>query len=267
MSSAESGTRPPRSATAKSASRRPLTVSGASVRKPARLSRATAAVGRSCELLAREARRPEARRGRQLGERESAAAVHGPAVRGVARHAEERRARHAEPAGDARDEEVRELGERPRGRQLAQESEKTVAVARVVAVLEPAERGRKSAPDGHEAERHQEARGGLKGAAGVRDRERERVGEEHLREREEARPRGGARPSRTPPPARAPRRPRAGSASGPRGTRRARGRAAGARASRGSEWTRRRGAGRGSGRRGAGSRLRFRGGGSAPASR
>ena len=121
----------------------------------------------------------------KLGERERSAAVHGSAVGGAARHGEERGAGNAEAPGDARDEELRELGERARGRQLAHESEQSVGVARVVAVLEPAEGRREAAPHGHEAERHQEARRGLQGAAGVGDGERERVREEDLREREE----------------------------------------------------------------------------------
>ena len=157
------------------------------MRNPARLSRATAGVGR-CVNSWRERRvvLREASAGK-LGERQGPAAVHGHAVGAGTRHTEERGARHAEPARDARDEEVRELGEGARRRQLAQQREEAVAVARVVAVLEPPERRREAAPHGHEAERHQEARGRLERAPRVRHRERERVREEHLGEREEAR--------------------------------------------------------------------------------
>ncbi len=163
-------------------------MSGASVRNPARLRRATADVGR-CVNSCRERRvvLTRASAGSSASARAPPPSTADPSAsspvtpRSAARGTPRPRATRATRRSVS-------VAERARRGQLAQEREKALAIADVVPVLEPAERGGQAPPDGHERQGHEEAGGRLERSARVRDRARERVGEQDLDEREEAGP-------------------------------------------------------------------------------
>ena len=186
MSSTDRGTRPARSPTAKSARSRPETVRGASVRNPARLRRETAAVGRAAKSC-RERRVVRSRA--PAGSSESRSG--GPpstsrATSASSVHGQEGRARDAETPRNPVREEVLQVLERTRRRQLADEREQALAIPQGLAILKARKSGGQAPAHGSESERHQKSGGDLQRGPRVRNAHGDGLREEELGKREEA---------------------------------------------------------------------------------